>query len=141
MTTFTPVASAIGGALIGLSAVMLMALMGRIAGISGIFGRLLPPVADDWGWRLAFVIGLVIAPLAVMAVTGEPIEQTVSDILPLMAFAGVLVGYGSTLGNGCTSGHGVCGLSRLSARSMVATVTFLAVAMVTVFVVRHVVGG
>ena len=141
MTTFTPVASAIGGALIGLSAVMLMALMGRIAGISGIVGRLLPPVADDWGWRLAFVIGLVMAPLAVMAVTGGPIEQTVSDAVPLMAVAGVLVGYGSTLGNGCTSGHGVCGLSRLSARSMVATVTFLAVAMITVFVVRHVVGG
>jgi uncharacterized membrane protein YedE/YeeE len=142
MTDFTPLASLIGGALIGLSAVMLMALNGRIAGISTIVARLLPPYgADDIGPTAAFAAGLVAAPALVALVTGGPVPQTVSPDLPLMALAGLLVGFGSVLGGGCTSGHGVCGLSRLSVRSLVATAVFMLVAIVTVFVVRHGIGG
>ena len=142
MTEFTPLASLLGGALIGLSAVLLMLWEGRIAGISGIAGRLLPPYLDGaFLSRLGFVVGLVAAPLAMMAVSGERVVQTVSANVPLMVAAGLLVGFGSVWGNGCTSGHGVCGLSRLSVRSIVATVVFMAVAIVTVFVVRHVIGA
>lgn len=141
MTTFTPLASLIGGAIIGFSAVLLMALEGRIAGISGIASRLLPPVDDRFPARLAFIAGLVIAPFVVAAVTGEPVLQTVSSNYPLMTVAGFLVGFGSVFGSGCTSGHGVCGLSRLSMRSMVATLIFMLIAFITVFVVRHVIGG
>lgn len=142
MTEFTPWASLVGGALIGLSAVLLMAWEGRIAGISGIAGRLLPPWNDEaLPSRLGFVVGLVAAPVLMMAATGAPVEQTVSADLPLMTAAGLLVGFGSTWGNGCTSGHGVCGLSRLSVRSFVATGVFMATAFVTVFLVRHVIGA
>lgn len=141
MTEFTPVASTVGGLMIGLSAIMLMLFMGRIAGISGIASRLLPPVAEDYGWRLAFVIGVIAAPFAYQQVSGQPIEQTVSSDWPLMAIAGLLVGFGSVFGGGCTSGHGVCGISRFSARSIVATAVFMAVAIVTVFLVRHGIGG
>ncbi|MEM8813017.1 MAG: YeeE/YedE thiosulfate transporter family protein [Pseudomonadota bacterium] len=141
MTEFTPLASFAGGALIGLSAVILMAVTGRIAGISGIVGRLLPPVADDWGWRFSFVVGLIAAPVLVWAVTGSPPVQTVSDNLVLMAAGGLLVGFGSAYGNGCTSGHGVCGLARFSIRSLTAVGTFMVAAALTVFVVRHVPGG
>ncbi len=142
MTQFTPLASLIGGAMIGLSAVLLMLWEGRIAGISTIAGRLLPPYLDGaFVSRLGFVAGLVAAPFLVMAVTGSPVQQTVSGNLPLMLAAGLLVGFGSEWGNGCTSGHGVCGLSRLSARSIVATAVFMTVAIVTVFVTRHVIGG
>jgi uncharacterized membrane protein YedE/YeeE len=142
VTEFTPIASLLGGALIGLSAVLLMAYEGRIAGISGIAGRLLPPYRDGALLsRLGFVIGLVAAPFLMMAVTGQPVTQTVSGNLPLMAAAGVIVGFGSVWGYGCTSGHGVCGLSRLSTRSFVATGVFMAVAVVTVFVTRHMIGG
>ena len=141
MTEFTPVASAVGGAMIGLSAVMLMLFVGRIAGISGIASRLLPPVAEDYGWRLAFVVGLIAAPILYQQVGQQPIEQTVSGDLVLMGLAGLLVGFGSVFGGGCTSGHGVCGLSRFSVRSIVATVVFMVVAFVTVFLVRHGLGG
>lgn len=139
MTEFTPWASIVGGALIGLSAVLLMAWEGRIAGISGIAGRLLPPWTDEaTPSRLGFVIGLVAAPLAWFAFTGSPVVQTVSSNLPLMVAAGLLVGFGSTWGNGCTSGHGVCGLARLSPRSIMATAVFMAAAVLTVLVTRHV---
>jgi uncharacterized membrane protein YedE/YeeE len=141
MTEFTPVASLLGGALIGLSAVLLMAIYGRIAGISGIAARLLPPYRDSVLTALSFVAGLVAAPFAVELASGNPVAQTVSSNLPLMAAAGLTVGFGTALGSGCTSGHGVCGLSRLSIRSMVATATFMASAFVTVFLIRHVVGG
>jgi uncharacterized protein len=142
MTEFTPLASLLGGMMIGLSAVLLMLWEGRIAGISSIAGRLLPPYLDDaFASRLGLVGGLVAAPLVIMAVTGQPAGQTVSSNLPLMVAAGLLVGFGSIWGNGCTSGHGVCGLSRLSTRSIVATGVFMAVAFVTVFIVRHVVGA
>lgn len=128
--------------MIGLSAVLLLLWEGRIAGISGIASRLLPPYRDNaFVSRFGFVMGLVAAPFATVTLTGDAVEQTVSGNLPLMAIAGLLVGFGSVWGSGCTSGHGVCGLSRLSARSFVATGVFMATAVVTVFVVRHVVGG
>ena len=142
MTQFTPFASLIGGMMIGLSAVLLMLWEGRIAGISGIAGRLLPPYRDSaFLSRFGFVIGLVAAPFAMMALTGSAVEQTVSSNIPLMVAAGLLVGFGSVWGSGCTSGHGVCGLSRLSARSFVATGVFMATAFVTVLFVRHLIGG
>ena len=142
MTTFAPVAALVGGALIGASAVLLMASHGRIAGISGIVSRLLPPYGDDrLAGRLAFVLGLVAAPFAVSAATGSAVAQAVSGNLVLMIGAGLLVGFGTVWGNGCTSGHGVCGLARLSPRSIVATLTFMTAAAATVFVVRHVIGG
>ncbi|MBN9066135.1 MAG: YeeE/YedE family protein [Rhizobiales bacterium] len=142
MTEFTPFASLIGGAMIGLSAVLLMLWEGRIAGISGIAGRLLPPYRDGaFPSRFGFVIGLVATPLAIVALTGHAVAQTVSANLPLMIAAGLLVGFGTVWGNGCTSGHGVCGLSRLSARSLVATGVFMATAFITVFIVRHMVGN
>ncbi|MEE2950900.1 MAG: YeeE/YedE family protein [Pseudomonadota bacterium] len=139
VTPFTPLASSLGGVLIGLSAVLVMALFGRIAGISGITTGAIPARSDDWGWRLAFVLGLIAAPLLVSLVTGETIRQTVPDNLAAMVLAGLLVGFGTVLGSGCTSGHGVCGLARLSARSLVAVLTFMAFAFATVFLLRHVV--
>lgn len=141
-TTFTPLSALVGGALIGLAAVVLMASTGRIAGISGIAARLLPPYTDDgFASRLAFIAGLVAAPFGVMAITGAAIPQTVPTNLWLTSAAGLLVGFGSVLGSGCTSGHGVCGLARLSPRSLVATLVFMAAAVATVFVTRHVIGG
>jgi uncharacterized membrane protein YedE/YeeE len=137
-TSFTPIASAAGGALIGLAAVLLMALKGRIAGVSGIASRLLPPYEDrEFAGRLAFVAGLVAAPALVWLANGRLPEQTIEAGQPVLVVAGLLVGFGSVWGNGCTSGHGVCGLSRLSVRSLVATVTFMATGILTVFVVRH----
>ncbi len=142
MTDFTPFASLTGGMMIGLSAVLLMLWEGRIAGISGIVGRLLPPYRDTaYLSRLGFVIGLVAAPLAMVALTGVPVAQTVSGNLPLMILAGLLVGFGAVWGGGCTSGHGVCGLSRLSKRSFVATGVFMTTAVVTVFIIRHIIAG
>ena len=141
MTEFTPIASTLGGMLIGLSAVLLMLFTGRIAGVSGIVSRLLPPVSEDYGWRIAFVAGLLAAPLLAQFATGSAVEQVVSSNLPLMALAGLLVGFGSVLGNGCTSGHGVCGLSRLSSRSLAATLVFMTMAVLTVFVTRHLLGA
>ena len=142
MTAFTPLASFIGGTLIGLSAVLMMLAEGRIAGISGIASRLFPPYGDALlTRRLAFIAGLVAAPVLYAAVTGEGVVQTVSSNLALMAVAGLLVGFGSVWGSGCTSGHGVCGLARLSRRSLIATGVFMAAGFATVFVMRHVIGG
>jgi len=142
MTEFTPWASLIGGLMIGLSAVLLLALEGRIAGISGIASRLLPPYGEDpISGRLGFVVGLFAAPFLYTAVSGEAAQQSVSGDLALMIVAGLLVGFGSVFGNGCTSGHGVCGLARLSTRSIVATCTFMAAGIATVFVVRHLLGA
>jgi len=138
VTTFTPVASTIGGALIGLSAVMLMAVSGRIAGVSGIAARLLPPYEDDqFAGRLAFVAGLVAAPVLTVAARGQLPAQTIEAGMVTLVLAGLLVGFGSVWGNGCTSGHGVCGLSRLSLRALVATLTFMATGFATVFIARH----
>ena len=141
-TEFTPLASTIGGVLIGISAVMLMVFNGRIAGISGILGRLFPPYdgADPSG-AAAFVIGLLAAPLLYAAVMGAPFAQTVSNNVGLMTTAGFLVGFGAAYGSGCTSGHGVCGFARLSLRSLIATAIFMGTGFATVFVMRHVVEG
>ena len=141
-TEFTPWASLAGGILIGLSAVMVMGLFGRVAGIAGIssgaLGALVPMGrAGDWTWRVAFIVGLIAAPLVVRLATGEPVVQSVSGNLVGMGVAGLLAGVGTALGSGCTSGHGVCGLARLSPRSLVAVVTFMGAAVVTVFVLRH----
>lgn len=142
-TSFTPLTSFAGGILIGSAAIMLYAGLGRIAGISGIASRLLPPSGSvrDRGWEAAFIIGLVVAPLLYQVLTGGPILQTFTAGLPLLAVAGLLVGFGSVYGNGCTSGHGVCGISRLSVRSIAATLTFMATGFITVFVLRHLIGG
>ena len=137
--SFTPIASFVGGALIGVAAVMLMLFQGRIAGISGIVSRLLPPEADgQMLGRVAFVAGLVLAPPAYLAMTGsQPVPQIAAS-LPVLIGGGLLVGFGSVWGNGCTSGHGICGLSRLSPRSAVAVTIFMVSAIATVFVARHV---
>jgi uncharacterized protein len=141
-TEFTPLASTIGGMLIGISAVMLMLFNGRIAGISGVLGRLFPPYdGADPGGAAAFVIGLLVAPLFYAAVMGAPFAQTVSNNVGLMTAAGLLVGFGAAYGGGCTSGHGVCGFARLSVRSLIATAIFMGTGMATVFVMRHVVGS
>jgi uncharacterized protein len=122
--------------LIGLSALLLMALHGRIAGLSGMIGGLLPPVAPAWPPRAAFLTGAIAGPAIYMAITG-PIEFSV-PVGPWMLIAGgLVVGVGVTLGNGCPSGHGVCGIGRLSPRSIVATVTFMATALLTVYLIRH----
>src|SRR5215472_919755 len=137
-TSFTPVASLIGGALIGVAAVMLMALTGRIAGVSGIAARLLPPYEDrEFAGRIAFVAGLIAAPILFLIATGRLPEQTIAAGPPLLILAGFLVGFGAVWGSGCTSGHGVCGLSRLSPRSLVDTGTFTATGFATVFLMRH----
>jgi len=142
ITPFTPVASTIGGMLIGLSAVLLMLFNGRIAGISGILARVFPPYSGaDAAGAVAFIVGLMAAPLCYWAVTGGPVPQTVSPDVVLMSIAGLLVGFGTVYGSGCTSGHGVCGLARLSRRSLVATAVFMAMGFVTVFVMRHLIGG
>ncbi|MBL8644004.1 MAG: YeeE/YedE family protein [Rhodospirillaceae bacterium] len=141
-TAFTPIPALIGGALIGLAAVLLMLFNGRVAGISGITGQLLKwPPAADWPWRLAFVAGLVAAPLAVVQRAPDMAELGFVAGLPVMALAGFLVGFGSSFGSGCTSGHGVCGIARLSKRSILATVVFMTAGLLTVFVVRHVIGA
>lgn len=141
-TEFTPLASLAGGALIGVSAVGLYLVSGRIAGISGIVRRALLPTQNSQPLHaLAFILGLMAAPLVWQAATGAAVAQTVSDNLPLMAAAGLLVGLGASIGNGCTSGHGVCGLSRFSLRSLVATLTFMATAIATVLVTRHLMGA
>ena len=141
-TTFTPLQSLFGGALIGAAAVLLMGLMGRIMGATGILGGLVRPDGwSDWSWRAVFLAGMVSAPLLMLAVTGDfpTIEVPVST--PMMIVGGLLVGIGATFGGGCTSGHGVCGLARFSARSVVATLTFMAATAVTVYIVRHGIGA
>ena len=142
-TEFTPFLSLLGGALIGLSAIVLLATHGRIAGISGIVSRMLPPTFDKAGLPqgIIFLVGLLLAAPLWIVVTGTAPVQVVSKNELLLVAAGLLVGFGSVIGNGCTSGHGVCGISRGSARSIAATMTFMATAFVTVFVLRHVVGG
>ena len=142
-TEFTPFVSLLGGALIGLSAVVLLATHGRIAGISGIVSRMLPPTFDKAGLPqgIIFLVGLLLAAPLWIVVTGTAPVQVISKNELLLVAAGLLVGFGSVIGNGCTSGHGVCGISRGSARSIAATMTFMATAFVTVFVLRHVVGG
>ncbi len=140
MEHFTPFSSAAGGALIGLSAAVLWLTVGRIAGISGILGGLGTARGDNVGWRIAFLVGLVAAPLLYVAIRGAPTVLVEAGPMQLIV-AGLLVGFGTRLGGGCTSGHGVCGLARLSRRSLVATGLFIGVAVVTVFVTHHIPAG
>lgn len=141
-TTFTPLAALAGGALIGLAAVAMMALVGKIAGISGVLSGLLPPRAPGTGaGNLAFVLGLIAAPLLTLLATGHRPNLSIEGGPALLILAGLLVGFGSVWGGGCTSGHGVCGLSRLSRRSIVATGVFMATAMAAVFVLRRLGSG
>lgn len=139
-TTFTPFAGLIGGALIGLAAVAFMGLLGRIAGISGIVAGLLAPPSSDTLWRAAFVVGLIGGGAVVRAV-GWGQAPTISAAWPVLMIGGLLVGIGTRIGGGCTSGHGVCGIARLSLRSIVATLVFMIVAMAVVYVRRHLLGG
>ena len=141
MSNFTPVSAAIGGALIGLSAALLMLLTGRVAGISGIFGGCLTFGIADKGWRIAFVAGLILAPLiASWAGYAVPSPQMPASWTVIIA-AGLLVGFGTRLGGGCTSGHGICGIARLSIRSITATAIFMFTAIVIVILTRHVLGS
>jgi uncharacterized membrane protein YedE/YeeE len=140
MTAFTPIESLIGGGLIGLAAVLIMAFHGRIAGMTGILAGLLPPLAPDWTWRAAFILGAIVAPM-VLALAGATVAYDSPVPAPWLIVGGLVVGAGVYFGSGCTSGHGVCGIARLSPRSIVATLTFMVSTAATVFVVRHVVGG
>jgi len=133
---FTPWSALAGGAIIGLAAALFLLLNGRIAGISGVLGGLLKPVKGDIAWRVAFVLGLVGAPLIYGLFARLPVPQIDAGNAALIA-AGLLVGIGTRYGSGCTSGHGVCGLSRLSPRSLVATACFMGAGFATVFVIRH----
>ena len=141
MENFTPFSALFGGVLIGLSMVLLLLTDGRIAGISGVVGGLLVSKVRDAGWRLAFILGLIAAPLLYAAVAGGVPPVSVTSSTGLLIAGGLLVGFGARLGSGCTSGHGVAGIARLSPRSFVATGVFLAAGMVTVFVTHHVAGG
>lgn len=133
---FTPWASLGGGLLIGLAAALLLLASGRIAGISGILGGLVPPRAGESAWRLAFVAGLLVAP-AVLFLAGVRGETRLGAGPGVIALAGLLVGLGTSYASGCTSGHGVCGIARLSPRSLIATALFMGAGLATVFVVRH----
>jgi uncharacterized membrane protein YedE/YeeE len=137
---FTPASALAGGLLVGLAAAMFVLLLGRIAGISGVLGGLLSPVRGDVAWRAAFVLGLVAAPLAWQLVAALP-RPHVDAGTGALVLAGLLVGLGTRYGAGCTSGHGVCGLSRLSPRSLVATLSFMVAGFATVYVLRHVMGA
>lgn len=141
MTEFTPFTSLIGGCLIGLAAVLLMAFHGRIAGISGILSGVLPPVATDWAWRLAFLIGAILAPVILTNFTSYPIVFDSPVPVLWLVIGGLIVGVGITLGSGCSSGHGVCGMARFSMRSVIATLIFMLATTITVFIIRHVLGG
>lgn len=141
MHNFTPISGFAGGALIGLAAALLMLLTGRIAGVTGIVGGLLRADTSDRLWRIAFVAGLIAAPL-IAALFGAPLPRpAMNRSLVVVAVAGLLVGFGTRMGNGCTSGHGVCGFARLSTRSIVATFIFMTAAIATVAIARHGIGG
>ena len=141
MTEFTPVASTIGGLLIGIATVMLLALNGRIAGISSIAGGLLRSGRSDRGWRIAFVLGLLGGGVLAPWIASAPFGSGSPASPAILVVAGLLVGAGTQLGSGCTSGHGLCGMSRLSRRSIVATIVFFGVAAITVYGARHVIGA
>jgi len=141
MENFTPLSALIGGALIGGAASLLILANGRVAGVSGILGGLLALPRGDLAWRAAFVAGLIGGPWLVGVLRGAPVAITLeAEGLTLVA-AGLLVGYGTRMGGGCTSGHGVCGIARFSRRSLAATATFMVVAAVTVYVARHLAAG
>ena len=141
MSNFTPVSALIGGGLIGLAAAIYILGLGRVAGVSGILGSLMRPRAGDAPTQLAFVAGLIAAPL-LMGAAGAPLPAlSIEASLPVLIAGGLLVGFGTRLGGGCTSGHGVCGICRFSMRSLVATMVFIGAGAAVVFVVRHLIGG
>ena len=138
MENFTPISGLIGGLLIGLSTALMILFNGKIAGISGIVGGLLARKGSEVGWRAVFVVGLLLGAFLYMLATGGPIPVNLQASLPVMVAAGLLVGFGTRLGSGCTSGHGISGIARFSKRSIVATVVFVGMAMITVFVTHQV---
>lgn len=141
-TVFTPFQSLGGGALIGLAAVLLMATLGRVMGATGILAGLLHPSGlSDWSWRAAVVLGMVSGPVVVLMVTGQMPAVRVPVSTTMLVVGGFIVGIGVTFGSGCTSGHGVCGMARLSPRSITATLTFMVATGITVFIIRHVLGA
>jgi uncharacterized membrane protein YedE/YeeE len=139
-SAFTPWSAAAGGVIIGLAVALFVLAKGRVAGISGIVGGMLKPRAGEFAWRLAFVAGLVLAPAVYVAFAAYP-GTTIAADYPVLIVAGSLVGLGTRFAGGCTSGHGVCGLSRLSPRSLVATLSFMAAGFATVFALRHLFGA
>lgn len=140
-TLFTPWQSLADGVLIGLASVLLMLTLGRVMGATGVLGVLTPSACPDAGWRLALLAGMISGPLVFLAVTGEMPAVEVPASMPMLLAGGLLVGIGVTYGSGCTSGHGVCGMARLSRRSIAATATFMLTTGLTVFVIRHVLGA
>ena len=136
---FTPWAALAGGALIGVASSLFILLNGRIAGITGIVGGLFRPIVHDAGWRIAFIIGLIIAPL-LWQLFGPLPDIKIEASYSLLAAAGLVVGIGARYGSGCTSGHGVCGISRLSPRSIIATLAFMGTGFLTVYIMRHLIG-
>lgn len=141
MSNFTPVSALIGGGLIGLAAAIYILGLGRVAGVSGILGSLMRPRAGDAPAQFAFIAGLIAAPLLMGAAGAKLPAITIDASLPVLIAGGVLVGFGTRLGGGCTSGHGVCGIARFSTRSLTATMLFMAAGAAVVFVARHVIGG
>jgi hypothetical protein len=140
LTEFTPLMSFAGGLLIGLSALLLMLTWGRIAGMTAIIGGILPPLGADWSWKAAFLAGAILAPFA-LSMSGYTGEYAVPVSTTALVVGGLIAGIGVTFGSGCTSGHGICGIARLSRRSIAATATFMAFAIATVFVIRHIFGA
>jgi hypothetical protein len=141
MEDFTPIPALVGGVLIGLAAAILLLLNGRLAGVSGIAGGLTALKKGDTAWRVFFLGGLIVGALAYGFAQPSSTAITISDSLPLLILGGLAVGFGTRMGGGCTSGHGVCGIARVSVRSLAATVTFMVLAVATVFVARHLVGA
>jgi uncharacterized protein len=138
---FTPVSALVGGLVIGVAATLLLLLNGRIAGVSGIAGGLLSPARGEIGWRVLFLVGLMIGTGAYRLLSPGGLEIRIEASLPVLLLGGVLVGFGTQLGGGCTSGHGVCGIARLSPRSIAATLVFMVSAALTVYLVRHGIGN
>jgi hypothetical protein len=139
MENFTPVSGLVGGLLLGLAATMLLLLNGRISGISGIVGGLLAPKSSEVGWRVVFLVGLLLGAFGYVLATGGALPVRMQASMPILIVAGLLVGFGTRLGSGCTSGHGLCGIARFSKRSIAASAVFFGVAMLTVFLTRHVI--
>lgn len=142
MTDFTPWTSLFGGAVIGSAAVLLMVFRGRVLGATGILsGFLVPESSGDWAWRAALLAGILLGPLSYFALTGGWPQITSPVSTPMLIVGGLIVGLGVSYGSGCTSGHGVCGVARLSRRSIVATATFMLTMAATVYLIRHVIGA
>ena len=141
MQNFTPLMSLAGGIIIGCAALLLLVSIQRIAGISGIIGGLFPVIHEDLTWRLFFVAGLLLGGFVLAAIYPNSLAINLTYSTPALVVAGLLVGFGSRLGNGCTSGHGICGLGRLSSRSMIAVVTFMATGIISAVIVGQIFGG